>query len=219
MKHKIATAVYAVALFFLILTFSIGLPIYCRFFYFWQIGALGIEADSGFSRDVIVEAYNELLNYLTLGTPFGTGQLRYSESGYQHFVDCKVLFDLNLWGFIVSFCAVVCVRVLEQKKIVRMGTVAGLRPELFVGIAAIVLPLAIGALAAADFDRAFVVFHKIFFPGKDNWIFDYREDQIIGILPEQFFLNCAILIGVSVIVWAVGCVVYALMKRRARNLR
>ena len=51
-----------------------------------------------------------------------------------------------------------------------------------------------GALAALDFGRAFVLFHALFFPGKDNWMFDPWEDQIISILPQEFFRNCALLI-------------------------
>ncbi|MDE6591127.1 MAG: DUF1461 domain-containing protein, partial [Oscillospiraceae bacterium] len=54
--------------------------------------------------------------------------------------------------------------------------------------------LLIGGLAALDFDRAFVIFHALFFPGKTNWLFDPRTDQIINILPQEFFRNCAILI-------------------------
>lgn len=54
--------------------------------------------------------------------------------------------------------------------------------------------LLVGALAALDFGRAFVLFHALFFPGKDNWMFDPWEDQIISILPQEFFRNCALLI-------------------------
>ena len=50
-------------------------------------------------------------------------------------------------------------------------------------------------LAISDFDAMFVKFHQLFFPNKDNWIFDPRYDQIINILPEQFFINCAIVIA------------------------
>lgn len=49
-------------------------------------------------------------------------------------------------------------------------------------------------MAALDFDRAFTVFHSIFFPGKDNWLFDPVTDPVILILPEAFFRNCAIAI-------------------------
>ena len=61
------------------------------------------------------------------------------------------------------------------------------------------LILLVGALAATDFDRAFTVFHGIFFPGKDNWLFDPAADPVIVLLPEEFFRNCAIAIGVSLL--------------------
>ena len=57
-----------------------------------------------------------------------------------------------------------------------------------------VVTLLIALLAALDFDGAFTVFHSIFFPGKDNWLFDPVTDPVILILPEAFFRNCAIAI-------------------------
>ena len=62
----------------------------------------------------------------------------------------------------------------------------------------------VGGLAALDFDRAFVVFHSLFFPGKTNWLFDPRTDEIINILPQEFFMNCALLILAILII---GCAV------------
>ena len=64
--------------------------------------------------------------------------------------------------------------------------------------------LTVGGLAALNFDRAFVVFHSIFFPGKDNWMFDWQSDPIILFLPQDFFRNCAILILVLLLVWCVA---------------
>ena len=61
--------------------------------------------------------------------------------------------------------------------------------------------LAVGGLAALDFDRAFVIFHSIFFPGKDNWIFDWQTDPIILFLPQDFFRNCALLILGLLLLW------------------
>ena len=55
---------------------------------------------------------------------------------------------------------------------------------------------------AINFDKAFTIFHKIFFPGKDNWVFDSRYDQIIRILPQEFFRNCAIIIGITLLILA-----------------
>jgi integral membrane protein (TIGR01906 family) len=76
------------------------------------------------------------------------------------------------------------------------------RATFFAGAGALVVPLVVGGLAALDFDRAFVIFHHIFFPGKDNWMFDPRTDAIILVLPQQFFMNCAILIGVGLVTFS-----------------
>ena len=62
-----------------------------------------------------------------------------------------------------------------------------------VGMCAVFAVLAVWG--AVDFDTLFVAFHAAFFPGKSNWIFDPRYDQIINILPQQFFLHCAALIA------------------------
>jgi len=75
-------------------------------------------------------------------------------------------------------------------------------------------------LAATDFNRAFVVFHALFFPGKENWIFDPRTDEIINILPQEFFMNCAVCI-VAVLLLCCACLVLSDLlfgRRRRKNL-
>ena len=56
MKNKLLTALLGFFVAILIITFSIGLPIYFRPFYYMQIDALDIEAYSGADRETIVEA-------------------------------------------------------------------------------------------------------------------------------------------------------------------
>ena len=77
--------------------------------------------------------------------------------------------------------------------------------------------LAVAALAALDFDRAFVVFHSIFFPGKDNWRFDPAADQIIEILPQEFFRNCALLILAVLAVGCAGLIAFDLTRKKGRG--
>ena len=65
-----------------LLTVSIGLPIYIRPFYYVHIGAYDLEGLSGYSEAQIREAYDEVLDYLTLpGREFGTGELPHSPEG------------------------------------------------------------------------------------------------------------------------------------------
>ena len=57
----------------------------------------------------------------------------------------------------------------------------------------IILPIVLFTIFIIDFDSAFTAFHKIFF-NNDYWIFNPRLDQIINILPQEFFYHCAVLI-------------------------
>ena len=208
---RIIPAIFAVALVLLVLTVSIGLPIYLSPFYYAHIDALGLDQSSGFTRDQIRTAYDEVLDYLTLpGKSFGTGELAHSAEGAAHFADGKVLFDLNA-GVLLGAAVVVAAILLVRKRC----KLPSLRPAAFwAGVSALTLPVVIGSLAAVDFDRAFVIFHHIFFPGKDNWVFDYYADPIIRVLPQEFFRNCAILIGGGLVTMAGGILVWESRKQK-----
>ena len=96
MKTKLLSMLCAVCVVFFLLTAAIGLPIYIRPFYYAHIEAFDLARVSGYSEEEIREAYDEVLDYLTLpGKEFSTGVLPHSAEGKAHFEDCKVLFDLN----------------------------------------------------------------------------------------------------------------------------
>ena len=220
MKNKILTGIFGFALAILIITFSIGLPIYFRPFYYMQIGTLGIEEYSGFDRETIVEAFDDVMDYLTIpGNEFGTGELKYSEEGKSHFVDCKGLFDLNITAFIISLAAVVTLLILSKKGIFTMSRPFGYNVMFSTGAFTLGAFALIGGIASIDFSAAFTVFHKIFFPGKSNWLFNWNEDQIIRILPQEFFMNCAILILSSIILLCVSAIVASIiMKKKEKSV-
>ena len=200
--RRVVSVWAAVCLFFFVLTVSIGLPIYIRPFYYAHIEAMDLPESSGFTASEIKDAYDEVLDYLTLpGKTFGTGVMKCSEAGEAHFVDCKVLFDLNAGVLIASALSLIALFFLRKKLgPYRLGRHSS---AFYAGISAVVLPLVLGGLAALDFDRAFVVFHRIFFPGKDNWLFDYYADEIIRVLPQEFFMHCGILISAGVLIQAI----------------
>ena len=215
MKNKILTGIFGFALAILIITFSIGLPIYFRPFYYMQINALEIEEYSGFDRETIVEAFDDVMDYLTLpGNEFGTGTLKYSAEGKSHFVDCKGLFDLNAVALILSLATVVTLIILEKKGIFTMCKPFGFNVMFSTGAFTLGFFALIGGIVAIDFSAAFTVFHKIFFPGKSNWLFNWWEDEIIRILPQAFFMNCAILIFSSIILLCAGAIVSSIILKK-----
>ena len=200
MKNKLISLLFSLAALLLIITISIGLPIYFRPFYYAHITPMDLVEESGHSRDEIIDAYNEVLDYLTIpGKEFGAGVMKYSESGKDHFVDCKELFDLNATVLVISAAILLTILILRRMGKLELANIGGYHPIFYSGVGAILIPCVLGLLISADFDRAFVIFHKIFFPGKDNWTFDPRYDEIIMVLPQEFFRNCAILIGVGII--------------------
>ena len=200
MKNHFFTALMGFCITILIITISIGLPIYMRPFYYWQVDVLDIPAYSGADRESIIEAYDELMDYLTIpGNEFKTGDFKYSERGKAHFVDCKVLFDLNLYAFITALVGVLVLLLLLATGVFEPTCPFGRNVLFSSGLFTLGGFAVIGGLCAINFDRAFTIFHKIFFPGKDNWLFSWWEDEIIRILPQDFFMNCAILILVSII--------------------
>lgn len=218
MKNKLLTGLLGFFAVILIITFSIGLPIYIRPFYYAQIDSLNIEKYSGFDRETIIEAYDDVLDYLTIpGRDFGTGSLEYSENGKSHFVDCKGLFDLNIIAFLISLVGVVSLVILNKKGIFDLWRPFGMNILFSSGVYTLAGFAVIGGLAAIDFDNAFTVFHKIFFPGKENWLFDWYKDQIIRILPQDFFMNCAILILASVITLCLGCILFGVIEKAKRS--
>ena len=208
--------VYIVSLVLFAISFSINLPIYFRPFYYALIKPLNIVNDlnastggSYITKDVI-EAYNEVLNFCCFFTKFGTGKLAWSEEGMSHFKDCQGLFLLDSTIMLVSGLLIGGVHILKRLKIVEPYKLS----HLISGISAIALPAIIGVLASINFEKAFEIFHHIFFPGKENWLFDERYDQVILIMPMNFFMACAILIGVCLI----GLSTYYII-RGVRNIK
>jgi len=197
------TIVLIIALLVFIIAFSFALPIWFRPFYYAQINPLHIPEKSGFSYEQIVKAYNDVMNYLNFGTEFGVGGLAYSESGKSHFEDCKILFDLDTWGLLISALVLIAGAVLAKFVNFRPHKLGGFDYSFYTGLIGAVIPPVVGIAIAVDFDGAFTLFHTLFFPGKDNWHFDWNADQIIRILPAEFFLSCGILI---IVIWFAACI-------------
>ena len=215
---KPASVLLSLVLALLVLSFSISVPILFRPFYYVQIDALHLQEQTGWSAEVIREAYDEVLDFCVFGAPFGTGQLAWSESGRSHFADVRGLFLLDFAVLGVTAAAALALLLLHRARGVSFHRFAGRGPAFWAGAGTAGVVLVVAGLAALDFDRAFTVFHAIFFPGKDNWIFDPATDQIILVMPEVFFRNCALLIGGVLLACCAGLILWDLLvHRRSRT--
>ena len=204
----------------LVLSASIAVPLLCRPFYYAHIEALNLDGYTGLSVEQIREAFDQVMDYcLGLRPDFAAGVLPFSESGASHFADVRVLFLLDLWVAVISLAALVILFIISRRKKLTPAPRRGHGPGFWAAIGLGGLFLIVGALAATNFERSFVIFHSLFFPGKTNWLFDWRTDPIILLLPEDFFRNCAILILALLIFWCVILIVTDLLAQRRRKKR
>lgn len=214
-KRKIFSAYFALNTFLFILSSSIGLPIYFRPFYYLHIKPLGLESQ-GFSYEQIVASYNTVLDYLTLpNKEFSVGVMKFSENGASHFADCKALFSLNSAVLLSSFAVIAVFLVLSKKSIIPPLKLGRHSAAFWGATSALAVPIAIAIPAAINFKAAFDAFHAVFFAGKQNWIFDRATDEIIKVLPEVFFRNCAILILISVVIISLTIIIFDFKNRDA----
>ena len=203
---KLLSAAPAVLIALVVLSGSIAVPLLCRSFYYAHIGPMNLTG-YGLTEEEIKTAYNEMMDFcLGRREDFSAGVLPFSQSGADHFADVQKLFLLDLrvlklsaaaLGFLLGWCLVGRMR---PHRFLNRGpgfwAAAGLGASFLI----------VGGLAALDFDRAFVIFHSVFFPGKDNWIFDWQTDPIILFLPQDFFRNCAVLILALLLAWCAALI-------------
>lgn len=177
-----------------ILSGAIAVPILCRQFYYAHIEPLCMRLRVGLPEEQVRETYDEVMDYcLGMTEDFRLTHLTWSAEGADHFADVQRLFLLDLRVAAVSILLLILLWGIAQRKHLRPAFIKGHSPGFWAAIGLGTAFAIIGSLAAMDFDRAFTTFHAVFFPGKDNWIFDAKTDPVIDMLPEVFFRNCAIL--------------------------
>lgn len=204
-SSKLATAALTVILALLVLSASIAVPILFRPFYYIQIDALRLPERTGWPEEVIREAYDEVLDFCVLGTPLWDRGAVLVGVGAEPLCRCPGALSGGLFSFGRHGC--VCGVAPPPEAAAPAGVLppSGRGPGFWAGVLAAGLVLAVGAWRRWT-SPAFSVFHAVLFPGKDNWLFNPATDEIILIMPERFFLNCALLIG-AVLLSACGALI------------
>ena len=167
--------------------------------YYFDIGYFNLVERTGYTEEIIRENYDVLIDYNSV---FYKGSLEFptlpmSEEGRIHFVEVKeifvffqaVLFPVALIGSIFGIFA------LKKQKPTYL---------LLTSVLSIAIPSVLGFLIAMNWNRFFVLFHELFF-NNDYWIFDYRTDPIILFLPDGYFMHCAIMILLLILVGSLSC--------------
>ena len=109
-----------------------------------------------------------------------------SREGRIHFQDVKRIFDVLQILCVLSLIGSLILGIRAWKH--------GYRGFLkSAAVLSVFLPVIAGILIAFNWDNAFILFHELMF-SNDYWLFDERTDPVINILPDEFFLHCALLI-------------------------
>lgn len=135
----------------------------------------------------------------------GVRQDFFNEQDRLHMADVKNLFLGGLalrWWLLGGFVLLVAIYAALK------GNLKHKTPGCyFVGLGVFgVLTVVLGSLFASDFTKYFTIFHEIFFTN-DLWMFDPETDLMIRMLPEGFFYDMVMRIGIVFI----GCLVFLLI--------
>lgn len=210
-KHRLLPIFdFITGLFATIFLISAGLilAINARFLYYLDIKWFSLPQSTGLSYEIIKRNYDDLIDYCQ---PFHKGPLSFSDlpssaSGLSHFAEVKVLFQVFYLLFAVLGILLVVIFIYKLKK-------GQSRFLLVSGITAIVLPVIVAAGCMINFEKIFYFMHKIFFRNND-WLFDPMTDPIINLLPEAFFLQCAIVIVTVVITGSILLLIWYRHRKR-----
>lgn len=212
---KITSIALSVLIAVMIFSVSIAVPFLCRPFYYVQIQPLKLTEAAGMTEGQIRKTYDEVMDFcLGKADDFSLSLLSWSKRGADHFADVRALVAWDLRLAVVS-CAL-CLAVVAAGRLGRVKPYrfCGHRPGFWAAICFCGILAVVGILSALDFEQAFIVFHSVLFPGKDNWLFDEAVDPVIRILPQEFFQRCAGLIAGVAVLW---CIVLVLMDLWAYN--
>lgn len=208
--HQIITAL---VLMFFIISFSVTVTLNFRPLYYFDIVFLDIPSISGMNEDEIRANYDALIDYNSITGPktleFPT--LPMSNNGRIHFEEVKDIFLIFEYMMFVTAILAIILILFSVKKI---------RQSFYLKLTAIftiVIPAVLALFISLNWQIAFVTFHHIFF-NNDYWIFYPDTDPVIMMLPDTFFLHCAAMILVLVVMGSLVCyILYRFFNRKHKT--
>ena len=209
MKIKALSILLSLILTLTLISLTVVLTLACKPLYYLDIHALHIPETTGYTISEIKANYDAVIDY---SLSFGKASLEFptfpmSEGGRIHFEEVKNIF--NLFKYIAIFGTLTgAAGILRQRRKQSSGYLK------LTAILTVALPAVIGATVALNWDWTFAAFHELAF-NNDYWLFDPATDPVINILPDAYFLHCAVMILVLVILGSLICgLIYRRVQRK-----
>lgn len=185
---------FSISLFLFIFALSIKFTLNFKPLYYFDINYLHIEKYTSLSKNETKLVYDYLINYVntTKSIEFMLPILPSSAEGITHFVEVKKLFfKLN---FILLFSMLLTIYSIYFGFKNKNYSFLKLCSNLIFFICILLL-----SGFYWNFNKLFTYFHELLF-NNNYWLLDPKTDPVISILPEEYFLHCAVLI-ISLIIF------------------
>ena len=192
-----------------IITGIIQLSVRFKEIYYLDVDYLGIDKLSGLSKEEIKLNYDYLIKYNLdkENTEFNMPTITSSQEGKIHFKEVRDIFQNTVKLFKLSLVVSLIGLYLNIKN--KNYNFLKITSRLLIYTPIILLiPIII------NFDKSFILFHKIMF-NNDYWIFDPNLDPVIEILPDTFFFHMGIVILTLIILSSITCnLLYKLLTKK-----
>jgi len=204
----------AICLVLIIVSQSIIFPTFFMPFFRWQYERLDVAATVQMEKDELMRVTTELLDYMrnriasleeVYGVVAGEERRFFSDIEIRHMIDVLDLYNIAFMIRNVAFFIIIGLvlgMVLLRHRV--LYVLSCCCREVLVGF--LLLSAILVGIIAANFERAFDIFHRIFF-NNDYWILDPREDLLINMVPLDFFIHISIFIALLVVISSLTIIV------------
>ena len=209
MKSTFLSLISAVIFFLFIVSFAVTVTLNFKPLYYFDVEHLKISQMSGYSEEEIRANYDVLIDYNNF---WGQDTLEFptlamSETGRIHFEEVKEIFvAFEVIGMITFVLGVASVLYHSKRHTWKFLK--------YTAVITVAIPASIAVFIGLCWDKVFVIFHKLFF-NNDYWIFSPATDPVINILPDTFFMHCAIMIISIIILGSIVCGIAYKVKQKS----
>ena len=206
---KILNVIFSICFSIFIISTVVRFTVGFKELYYFDINYLDIPKLSNLTEEEIKLNYDYLIDYNLSNKveDFEMPTIKSSSEGKIHFEEVRDIFqNLNKISLICLVITLVGIIINIKNKDIQILN--------YTSKALISIPSILAVPIIINFEKSFVVFHKLMF-SNNYWIFDPSLDPVINILPEEFFFHAGIMI--LAIILLVSIILYTIYRLLRKN--